>query len=99
MIRWFGATHALATLPGGVDQASVRRLTITSLSLWPAVEKTPTNITGIHPLVGLQHIRIYPAHLALPPGYTESGWPGYEKLPQIFPFSSDNGAKWRRPPR
>jgi hypothetical protein len=99
-VRWFGATRALAGLMLRRDLTGARP-TLTALGLWAESHDTvpPTPIIEMKRIDGLRRVDVATARLLLPAGYTESPWPGYERVQQVFPTSADSGAYWRRLPR
>jgi len=100
VVRWFAATRAIAALMLKGDTLAASSPTNTALGLWAEPDDTvpPTAIVEMRPFVGLHRAEVVVDRLVLPAGYTESPWPGYEKVQQVFPTSADSGAHWRRVP-
>jgi hypothetical protein len=100
VVRWFGATRALAALMLKGDTLPGEKPTVTALGLWAEQADTvpPTAIIEVRPFTSLRRADVSVERLVLPAGYTEAPWPGYEQAQQVFPTSADSGAYWKQRP-
>ena len=105
VVRWFGAATALAGLHDSLGAFPADSLRVTAAIVLPASGTGAPGSTGtsvtlivIHPLAGVATVRIDPARLVLPAGFTETPWPGFERASRVPGQSGDAAARWRTMP-
>jgi hypothetical protein len=100
VFRWFGPSQAVANLPdsaGGLPTGRVR-ITAVAVLIPPDGGGDPINVITQHKISGLMAAQVELSRLVLPAGFTETAWPGNEKVFHAGSPSRDSGAKWRAAP-
>jgi len=77
-IRWLGVAMAMASRPGGINTLPRSRLQLTTVSLLRTTQAREPYLRYVALLTptGLTAAEIEPSRLAIPKGYTETGWAG-----------------------
>jgi hypothetical protein len=102
VVRWFGATAALARLLNGSEDFATDSLQVTSAIVRPPTTRRDTSgATGaavtlivLHPLSATSAVHVDLARLVLPAGFVERPWPGFEEPSRATITSHDAAAKW-----
>jgi hypothetical protein len=101
--RWFGASQALAHSPAlnALMGSSIRVTAVMPLGPRGDTSAARTNFGNTHYLSSLKIADVDLSRLTLPDGFSETPWPGFERVGNRPAVSGDRGARWRTlaPPR
>jgi hypothetical protein len=105
VVRWFGAVATLAGMPDSLGALPPDSLQVTAAVVLPAAGGTapgassaPVTLVVVHPLSRLTTVSIDPTRLALPAGFTETPWPGFERAAPPAVATRDAADRWRTVP-
>jgi hypothetical protein len=105
VVRWFGAAAALAGMRDSLEALPVDSLQVTAAVVLPrfgfgapAATAAHVNLIAIHPLTRVAIAGIDPARLILPPGFTETPWPGFEHASRSAVSPREATDRWRTMP-
>jgi hypothetical protein len=102
VVRWFGATAALARLLNGSADFVADSLQVTAAIVLPPTSRggasgatgAPVTLIVLHPLSATSAVHVDLARLVLPAGFVERPWPGFEEPSPAAITSHDPAAKW-----